>query len=68
MKLSDEAIGQIAKIVQVAILTGTDVVDNLRMIELKEDNKTLCLTEEYKKAFETNLNKMIQEVNQKEDT
>ena len=30
--LSDEVITQIAKLVQLAILTGTDIVDNLRMV------------------------------------
>ena len=33
-KLSDETIGQIAKLVQLAILTGTDVVDNLRLMRV----------------------------------
>lgn len=61
MKLNDEAIGQIAKILQVAILTGTDVVDNLRQVELVEDDDLLCLTEDYKDQFEKNLSKMIEE-------
>ena len=33
MTLSDEVIGQLAKLVQLAILTGTDIVDNLRKLE-----------------------------------
>ena len=37
-KLSDNAIAHIAKIVQVAILTGTDIVDNLRMAETFDNN------------------------------
>ena len=61
MKLNDEAIGQIAKILQVAILTGTDVVDNLRQVEFVEVDKQLCLTEDYKTQFEKNLSKMIDE-------
>ena len=28
-KLSDEAIAHVAKLLQVAIITGTDIVDNL---------------------------------------
>jgi hypothetical protein len=59
MKLNDEAIGQIAKILQVAILTGTDVVDNLRQVELTTVDDQLCLTEDYKNQFEKNLSKMI---------
>jgi len=61
MKLNDEAIGQIAKILQVAILTGTDVVDNLRQVEFIEVDEQLCLTEDYKTQFEKNLSKMIDE-------
>lgn len=36
MKLSDETISLIARQLQIAILTGTDVVDNLRLIDLEE--------------------------------
>tara|TARA_Y100000592_G_scaffold97989_1_gene169941 strand:- start:1353 stop:1571 length:219 start_codon:yes stop_codon:yes gene_type:complete len=59
MKLNDEAIGQIAKILQVAILTGTDVVDNLRQIEFTTADDEICLTDDYKNQFENNLSKMI---------
>lgn len=59
MKLNDEAIGQIAKILQVAILTGTDVVDNLRQIEFTTADDEICLTDDYKDQFENNLSKMI---------
>ena len=31
--LDDDAISQIAKALQIAILTGTDIVDNLRQIK-----------------------------------
>ena len=47
MKLSDEVIGHIAKQVQMAILTGTDIVDNLRMINLHESAGKLYLHPEY---------------------
>ncbi len=61
MKLNDEAIGQIAKILQVAILTGTDIVDNLRTLELEVQGETLTLTSEYKTNFDKNLQDMLQE-------
>ena len=47
MKLSDEVIGHIAKQLQIAILTGTDVVDNLRMIELHDSEGKLYLHPDY---------------------
>ncbi len=37
MKLSDEAIILIARQLQIAILTGTDVIDNLRLIDLQPE-------------------------------
>ena len=47
LKLSDNTISQIAKCVQVAILTGTDVVDHLRQLELVENSGLINITEEY---------------------
>ena len=41
MKLNDEVIAHIAKQLQLAILTGTDIVDNLRMIRLTAENNEL---------------------------
>ena len=57
--LSDEVIGQIAKTLQVAILTGTDVVDHLRLMKLQDVGSTLHLTEEYKEYFEDTISSML---------
>ena len=46
MKLNDEVIAHIAKLLQIAILSGTDIVDNLRQIQLKEANGELYLNTE----------------------
>ena len=54
-RLSDEVIAEIAKLVQIAIVTGTDVVDNLRMIRVHstdDDNSSLVLTPEYRELSE----------------
>ncbi len=60
-RLSDETIGQIAKLLQVAIITGTDIVDNLRTIRLRVgDGEMLDPTPDYLENFERNLNKMIE--------
>ena len=60
-RLSDETIGQIAKLLQVAIITGTDIVDNLRTIRLRVgDGEMLEPTPDYLENFERNLNKMIE--------
>tara|TARA_A100001201_G_C3995053_1_gene172758 strand:+ start:237 stop:452 length:216 start_codon:yes stop_codon:yes gene_type:complete len=61
MKLNDEVIAHIAKQLQLAILTGTDIVDNLRMIRLAEDNNELYLDPEYSAIAEQNEKKMLEE-------
>ena len=64
MKLSDQVIAEISRLLQVALLTGTDVVDNLRLIEVEIDedytNKVI-LTDAYVKKAETNIEKMVAE-------
>ena len=62
MKLSDETIAHIAKIVQVAILTGTDLVDNLRMMNLVDDNGSRKLEAKYAAGFDKSINKMLEEI------
>jgi hypothetical protein len=62
MTLSDTVIGHVAQLVQIAILTGTDVVDNLRMIELVDNEGTLELSEDYAQRASDNVQRMLQEV------
>ena len=64
MRLSDNVIGHVAKVVQLAILTGTDIVDHMRMIRLSLDEDTLELDPEYEQASEENIAKMIEELSQ----
>ena len=60
MKLSDEVIGHIAKQLQIAILTGTDIVDNLRMIDLHEASGKLYLHPEYSVSAANIEKKMVE--------
>ena len=62
MKLTDEVIAHIAKQLQLAILTGTDIVDNLRMIRLQEEEGQLFLDQEYVLTAEENEKRMLAEV------
>lgn len=64
-KMDDKTIAQIAKCVQIAILTGTDIVDNLRQLEFKINRKDsqVTVTDEYLSTFANNVEKMIQELN-----
>ena len=60
--LSDEFIAQIGKLVQMAMLTGTSIYDNLRLVQVtpNEEGK-IVLTAEYKKSFEDSILKMLSE-------
>jgi len=58
--LSDDTISQIAKLLQIAILSGTDIVDNLRTIRLVVDERgQLSPDTAYLSNFDENLNRMI---------
>ena len=60
-KLSDSVIGQISKLVQLAILTGTDIVDHMRMIRLCIDGDSIILTEQYEKMIEDHVSTMMKD-------
>lgn len=60
MKLNDEVIAHIAKQLQLAILTGTDIVDNLRMIRLQEESGQLYLDAEYAENSKDNEKRMLE--------
>jgi len=59
MKLNDEVIAHIAKVLQMAILTGTDIIDHMRMIVLEAQDGELFLNEEYSTVVNENIEKMI---------
>ena len=61
LKMSDDTISQIAKLVQLAILTGTDVVDNLRILELVEDEGVLNPSPEFLQRIEENISSLMEE-------
>ena len=65
LRLSDEVIGQIAKLVQIAILTGTDIVDNMRMIRLTADNENeskLVLADSYRELARLQVEKLMEDL------
>jgi hypothetical protein len=63
-ELSDELIGQLAKLLQLSILTGTNVVDHFRLLRVETEEGKLTLTPEYKEYFENSLNSMLKEAEQ----
>lgn len=60
MRLSDNSIASIAKLIQMAILTGTDVTDNLRLIRFTESDGVLEPDEEFTRGFEDGIKRMLE--------
>jgi len=60
MRLSDSVIAHVAQLVQLAILTGTDVVDHMRMMVLVEDEGVLDLEAQYELQSEGNIQRMLE--------
>jgi hypothetical protein len=62
--LDDTVIAQIAKIIQVAILSGTDITDNLRQMSLSVNSEgKLGLSKEYVEIFNKGIAKMTEKAN-----
>jgi|13_taG_2_1085334.scaffolds.fasta_scaffold84701_2 hypothetical protein len=61
MNLDDTAIAQIVKLIQMALLTGTDIVDHLRMMQLQVNDKNkIILNTEYAVIFNEQIEKMLE--------
>jgi len=56
--MNDDAIAMIAKLLQIAILTGTDVVDNLRTMRFEVNDDSIVPSEEFVSLFNTQLSEM----------
>jgi hypothetical protein len=59
MKFSDELIADVARTLQIAILTGTDIVDHLRTYEVENEKGILKLTESSKERIEKEIESML---------
>lgn len=64
VKLNDSVIAHLVKLIQVGLLTGTDIVDHFRMIRLDIEDGELFLNEEYETNHETNLQKMLDQASE----
>ena len=62
-KLDDTVVAHIAKLLQVALLTGTDIIDHMRMIELRSDEKNaLSIDSEYENRFNSTIKDMLSNI------
>ena len=59
MKFSDSLIAAIARTLQIAIISGTDIVDHLRTFEVEDSDGSLKLTEESQKRIEKEIEGML---------
>ena len=62
LRLSDDSISTIAKLLQIAILTGTDIVDNLRMVTFNIDEGKLVPTQQFVDSLNGGINSMLERV------
>ena len=68
MKFSDELIADVARSLQIAILTGTDIVDHLRTFEVEDESGYIKLTKDSKTRIETEIKEMAQRIERERGT
>lgn len=56
--LSDKAIARVVDLLQVALLTGTDIVDNLRTLQLTADGEKLTISEDDDAQFRQGIERL----------
>lgn len=63
-KLNDEFIVQLTRVLQLSMMTGTNIVDHMRQIRVEEKDETgsVVMTPEYLQYFDDNIKKMMEEV------
>lgn len=66
-KLSDDFIGMIRELVQLALLTGTNIVDHMRALIVEEtiDGRYITVSPEYLKAYNEMIEKLLKEAEEK---
>jgi hypothetical protein len=62
-RLDDEVVAEVARSLQRALLTGTDIVDHIRSIELNvaRGSDTIMLSPEYLERTQANDQRMVEE-------
>lgn len=67
MHLHDNTIAHIAKLVQLAMITGTDIIDHLRMMKLSEgdDDGFIHIDKDYESNHNVSINDLIKKVSEK---
>ena len=68
MKFSDELIADVARTLQIAILTGTDIVDHLRTFEVEDESGLIKLTKDSKERIEKEIQEMAARIENERST
>ena len=68
VKLNDSVIAHFVKLLQLGLLTGTDIVDHFRMVRLTLEDDELFLNKEYEANQEDNINKMLKQASDVTET
>jgi len=67
MKLTDDSISQLIRVLQLAMLTGTDITDNMRQMRFVKNDDMLSPDPEYLEEFEAGLVRLEQQAETKKD-
>jgi len=62
--LSDHAIVRIVDLLQLALLTGTDIIDNLRTLRLTVDGSKLTISDDDNRAFNEAVHRLQERVDE----
>lgn len=54
-KLGDDVIVELRSLLQICMLTGTDIIDHLRMVRLEVNNNEVNLTDDYSRESQDNI-------------
>ena len=68
VKLNDSVIAHFVKLLQLGLLTGTDIVDHFRMVRLTLEEGELFLNADYESNQEENINRMLQQASELTET
>ena len=68
-KLSDSTIGQIVQLIQLGILTGTDISDQIRTLRVvtNDEDQTVCPDPDYLEIFQESMDKMRANAEQQDE-
>lgn len=67
MKLTDDSISQLVRVLQLAMLTGTDITDNMRQMRFVKNDDMLSPDPGYLEEFEAGLVRLEKQVETKKD-